>query len=139
MCRRAPKSITMPGHVNEGSPETLRIGRTILVALLAMAIAILPARVGFAASMAAATEMSVTQAMPDCDHQHHKAPVHKTQKPAHDTACLAACAAICSGFSATDVSNIAYAAPRGIALKLMPVNTALFSLMGSPPFRPPRA
>jgi hypothetical protein len=118
----------------------LRIARTILVALLAMALAILPARVGFAASVAAATDMSVTQAMPDCEHhQHHSAPADHTQKPAHDAACLAACAAICSGFTATDVSGIAYAAPEAATLKPMHVSTALASLMGSPPFRPPRA
>ena len=118
---------------------TLRIARSIFVALLAVAIATLPATIGFAASVAAATEMSVTQAMPDCDHHHHNAPADKTQKPAHDTTCLAACAAICFGFTAFDVSGIAYTAPVSAALKLMRVNTALPSLMGSPPFRPPRA
>ena len=118
---------------------TNRIARSILVALLAVAIATLPAAVGFAASVAAATEMSVTQAMPDCDHHRHAAPADKTQKPTHDAACLAACAAICFGFTATDVSGIAYAAPVSAALKLVRADTAISSLMGSPPFRPPRA
>ena len=118
---------------------TNRIARNILVALLAVAIAMLPATVGFAASAAAATQLTVTQAMPDCEHHRHGAPAEKTQKPAHDAACLAACAAICSGFTATDVSGIAYAAPASAALKLVHASTALSSLMGSPPFRPPRA
>ena len=118
---------------------TFRIARSIFVALLAVAIATLPAAVGFAGSVAAATEMSVTQAMPDCDHHHHSAPADKTQKPALDAACLAACAAICSGITATDVSGIAYSAPVSAALKPMRASTALSSLMGSPPFRPPRA
>lgn len=118
---------------------TIRIARTVFVALLAVAIAMLPARVGFAASVAAATEMSVTQAMPDCEHHHHSAPADEMQKPPHDAACLAACAAICSGFTTTDVSGIAYAAPEAATLKPMHVSTALSSLMGSPPFRPPRA
>lgn len=117
---------------------TKRIARSIFVALLAVAIATLPAAVGFAASVAAATDMSVTQAMPDCDHHHHAAPADKTQKPAHDAACLAACAAICSGFTATDVTGIAYAAPVSTALKLVRADPAISSLMGSPPFRPPR-
>lgn len=118
---------------------TKRIARSLFVALLAVAIATLPAAVGFAASVAAATDMSVTQAMPDCDHHHHSAPADKSQKPAHDAACLAACAAICSGITATDVSGIAYAAPVCAALKPLHASTALSSLMGSPPFRPPRA
>ena len=118
---------------------TNRIARTLFVALLAVAIATLPAAVGFAASVAAATEMSVTQAMPDCDHHHHSAPADQTQKPAHDAACMAACAAICFGFTAFGVSGIAYAAPVSAALKPLRASTALSSLLGSPPFRPPRA
>ena len=71
--------------------------------------------------------------------QHHNVPADKTQKPAHDAACLAACAAICSSITASDVSGIAYAAPVSGALKLVRASTMLSSLMGSPPFRPPRA
>jgi len=118
---------------------TNRIARTIFAALLAVAIATLPATVGFTASVAAATDMSVTQAMPDCDHHHHAAPADKTQKSADHAACMAACAAICFGFTATDVSGIAYSAPVSAALKLVHADTAISSLMGSPPFRPPRA
>ena len=118
---------------------TKRIARSIFVALLAVAIATLPAAVGFAASVAAATDMAVTQTMPDCDHHRHAAPADQTQKPAHDAACLAACAAICFGFTAFDVSGIAYAAPVSAALKPLRVSTAISSLIGSPPFRPPRA
>lgn len=118
---------------------TIRIARRIFVALLAVALATLPATVGFAASVAAATEMSVTHAMPDCDHHHHSAPADKTQKSADHAACMAACAAICFGFTATDVSGIAYTAPVSAALKPLRASTAISSLMGSPPFRPPRA
>ena len=118
---------------------TKRIARSIFVALLAVAIATLPATVGFAASVGAATEMSVTQAMPDCDHHRHSAPADQTQKSADHAACLAACAAICFGFTATDVTGIAYAAPASAALKPLRTSAALSSLMGSPPFRPPRA
>ena len=120
---------------------TNRIARSIFVALLAVALATLPATVGFAASVTAATDMSVTQAMPDCDHhQHqHQAPSKQSQKSADHAACMAACAAICFGFTAFDVSGIAYAAPAGAALKPLRASTAISSLMGSPPFRPPRA
>ena len=118
---------------------TNRIARRIFVALLAVAIATLPATVGFAASVAAATEMSVTQAMPDCDHHQHQAPSKQSQKSTEHAACMAACAAICFGFTAFDASGIAYAAPVSAALKPLRASTAIFSLMGSPPFRPPRA
>lgn len=121
---------------------TLRIGRAIFVALLAVAIATLPASVGFAAGAAMATDTVVTQAMPmpDCDHHHHNAPNGTTQKTAHDGACLAACAVACFGFAAaTNVSGIAYLAPVSAALKPLRASTAISSLMGTPPFRPPRS
>ena len=118
---------------------TIRIARTVFVALLAVAIATLPATVGFAANVAAATELCVTQATPDCGHHHHTAPADKTQKSADHAACMAACAAICFGFTAFDVSGIAYAAPVSATLKLVRADTSISSLMGSPPFRPPRA
>jgi len=116
-----------------------RIGQTILAIVLALSVAMLPATIGFAASATAATEMSVTQAMPDCEHNHHNAPADKTQKSADHGACMAACAAICFGFSAFDVTDIAYSAPVRVALKPLRASTALSSLMGSPPFRPPRS
>jgi glutamate mutase epsilon subunit len=117
---------------------TTRIGRAIFVALLAVAIATLPASLGFAAGATMASDVAAMQAMPDCDHHQHNAPSGQPQKPAHDAACLAACA-LNFGFTATDVSGIAYSAPESAALKPMRASTALSSLMGSPPFRPPRA
>lgn len=118
---------------------TIRIARTIFSALLAVAIATLPAAVGFTAGVAAATDMSVTQAMPDCDHDQRTAPADKTQKSADHAACMAACMAICFGFTATNVSGIAYSAPVVAALKPARASGHISSLMGSPPFRPPRA
>jgi hypothetical protein len=116
-----------------------RIGQTILAIVLALSVAMLPATVGLATGVAAATEMSVTQAMPDCDHHQHNAPADKTQKPADHGACMAACAAICFGFTATDVSGIAYLPPVSASLTPLRASTAISSLMGSPPFRPPRS
>jgi hypothetical protein len=115
-----------------------RIGQTILTIVLALSVAMLPATVGFTASAIAATEMSVTQAMPDCDH-HHKMLVDKTQKSADHGACMAACAAVCFGFTTADVSGFVYLAPVSAALKPLRASTAISSLMGSPPFRPPRS
>ncbi len=119
---------------------TLRIGRAIFVALLALAIATLPASVGFAARAAMATDEAVTQAMPDCVHYQHNAPSGTTQKKAHDGSCLAACAVACFGFAAaTNVTGIAYSALETAALKPVRARIDLSSLMGAPPFRPPRA
>ena len=117
---------------------TNRIARSIFVALLAVAIAMLPAMVGFAASVAAATEMSATQAMPDRDH-HHNAPCGKPQKSADDGACLAVCAIHCFNFTGLDVSSIAFSSLVVAALKPARTSGDISSLMGSPPFRPPRA
>lgn len=115
---------------------TIRTARSIFVLLLAVAIATLPVTLGFAA--VASTKMAVTQAMPDCDQQHHGAS-SETQKTADHGGRLAACAATCICFTDTDVSGIAYSAPESAALKPVRARISVSSLIGSPPFRPPRA
>lgn len=118
---------------------TIRTARSIFVLLLAVAIATLPVTLGFAA--VASTKMAVmavTQAMPDCDQQHHGAS-SETQKTADHGRRLAACAATCICFTDTDVSGIAYSAPESAALKPVRARISVSSLIGSPPFRPPRA
>ena len=97
--------------------------------LLAVAVAGLPASLGFVAGAAAATTVSVADAMPDCDHHHHGAP-HETQKSIDHAACLAACAASCVGFPAADVTGIAYSAPVSAALKPVRARINVSSLMG---------
>lgn len=131
MARRLGQTLTK-------AAVSIRIARTIFVALLAVAIATLPATLGFAAGASMASDVTVTQAMPDCDH-HHSAPSGPTQKTADHGACMAACALACFGFTATHVSGIAYSVPASAALKPVRASTAISSLMGSPPFRPPRA
>lgn len=117
----------------------MRSGRAIFAVLLAVAVAALPASLGFVPGAAAATTVSVVEAMPDCDHHHRTAPAKETQKTADRSACLAACAATCIGVAAADVSGIAYLAPVAAALKPVRSRIDISSLMGSPPFRPPRA
>ena len=117
---------------------TLRIGRTIFAVLLALAVAGLPASLGFVAGQAAASTVSVMHPMPDCDHHNHGAP-GQTQKTIDHATCLAACAATCIGFIATDVTGIAYSALETAALKPVRVRIDVSSMMGTPPFRPPRA
>ena len=116
---------------------TLRLGRTILAIVIGLSVAILPATAGYTAS-AAISEMSASAAMPDCDHD-HGASGDPTQKPAHDCACMAACALSCFNFTATACSDITFSSSTSAALK--PVRTAdkLPVQMASAPFRPPRA
>jgi uncharacterized protein involved in copper resistance len=119
---------------------TLRFGRTVFAVLIGLSVATLPAATGFAAHVATATEMSVSKAMPDCDHHHHhKAPTDKTQKTAGDCACMAACALTCFGFTAPGSSSITFASPASTVLKPVRTSTNVASRMGSPPFRPPRS
>lgn len=117
----------------------MRSGRAIFAVLLAVAVAALPASLGFVPGAAAATTVAVVDAVPDCDHHHHTAPAKETQKTADHSACLAACAAICIGVTPTNVSGIAYSALEAAALKPGRSHDRISSLMGSPPFRPPRA
>ncbi|MBI3704583.1 MAG: hypothetical protein HY244_12245 [Rhizobiales bacterium] len=116
---------------------TNRIARSIFVALLAVAIATLPATVG-SASVASAANVEAAQAMPDCDHHRHSAPSGKTQKFADEGACLAACAIHCFSFTGLNVSSIAFSSLVVAALKPLRAGTGISALMGSPPFRPPR-
>jgi hypothetical protein len=115
-----------------------RIGQTILALVLALSVAMLPAAVGFAA-VSKTIDVAVSETMPDCDHHHHAAPSDQTKKTTDDSACMAACALNCFSFTATGFSGIAFSAPAGAALKPVRADTNLSSLMGSPPFRPPRS
>jgi uncharacterized protein involved in copper resistance len=115
--------------------------RTILVALLAVAIGLLPASMGIVSAAPAANGIIVASAtaMPDCDHHHHdKAPGKETQKTAHHGACVVGCA-LCFGFVDAVATSVAYRIPSSAALQVPRVRIGLSSLMGSPPFRPPRA
>lgn len=115
-----------------------RIAQTIFAMIIALSVATLPAAAGFAAVSASTADMSVSSAMPDCDHHIHAAPAGKPQKTADDFACMAACALHCFSFTATDFSGVAFSLPASAALRPARVDGAVSSLMGSPPFRPPR-
>jgi uncharacterized protein involved in copper resistance len=117
----------------------MRIGRTIVAVLVALSVATLPAATGFASGAMTAMEISASPAMPDCDHHHHNAPGGKTQKSMDDGACMAACALNCFNFMAAAFSGIAFSSPATAALKPVHASNIFASLMGSPPFRPPRA
>jgi len=119
---------------------TLQIGRNILVVLIAVAIATLPASIGIVSAAPAATMIvAASQAMADCDHHQHKAPGGKTQKSADDGACMASCALNCFNFTAAGFSGIVFSSSASAALKPVHASNIFASLLGSPPFRPPRA
>ena len=119
---------------------TLRIGRKLLIVLLAVAIAALPASVRFAnAALSAPAAATAVQVVPDFEHHHHHgAPSGQTQKPANNGVCPAGCP-ICFDFVATDVVTLNYALSFATALKPARAISNISSLMGNPPFRPPRS
>ena len=116
----------------------MRIGRAIFAVLISVSVAMLPATIGFAASVATAAEISAATAMPDCDH-HHNAPDNKTHKAVNGGACMADCAISCFGFTATGYFGISFSSPVSDVLKPVRVSDAISSRMGKPPFRPPRS
>ena len=119
----------------------MRIIRSLVVAFLAVAIAMLPASMGVAMATPSTSAVTVVaQAIPDCEHylhQHH-APVKQTQKTLYHSACITGCA-LCFGFVGADNSAIAYVITTSATLKLLRPRENISSLMGSPPFLPPRA
>jgi hypothetical protein len=117
---------------------TMNFGRTILVAVLALSVAMLPAAIGFAAG-SKTMEVAASETMPDCDHHHHKMPSDKTQKTTDDGACMAACAVACFGFTATEFSEIAFSSPLSTAPKFIRTSDNVSSQFGNLPFRPPRS
>jgi hypothetical protein len=115
----------------------MRIGQTILVMVVALSVATLPATAGFAAS-SKTMEVSASETVPDCGHHHH-APSDKTQKTANDCASMAGCALKCFNFTGVTFSGIAFLSPVGAALEPLRVNDRVLSRTGGLPFRPPRA
>lgn len=118
---------------------TVRIVRIIFTALLAVAIATPPIAVGTArAASPPVTMVTIDQPSADCDHHRSDAPSEQTQHPVKHDTCAVGCT-LCFVFVGADTSVVAYSIPFSTALKPARVMNRLTSLMGSPPFRPPRA
>lgn len=117
---------------------TLRIGRTIFAVLITLSVAVLPAAAGFATGGKIAA-VSVSEAVPDCDHHHYSLPSDTKQKNADDCASMAGCALKCFNFTELAISGIVFSSP--VSAELKPVHRCgdVSSRMGSPPFRPPRS
>lgn len=117
--------------------------RTILVALIAVAVAAMPASAGFVLAVSASENASAhavhamdAAAIPaHCDH--HMPPFDPGSKPTKDCTSMAACAAHCFNYSGTVVPAIT---PVPTASRLQSIAPAglVASTIGSPPFRPPR-
>jgi hypothetical protein len=120
--------------------QTLRVGRTILVVLLAVAVSLLPASMGIASAAPGSGDVvaAATQAMPDCEHHKHQVPLKQTQKSADHGACVVSCA-LCFGFVGATGTATTYVLSPIAVLELKHATDDVSSLMGSPPFRPPRA
>jgi hypothetical protein len=110
----------------------MRVAKMILVILIGVSVAVLPAAAGFAGAPQAAA-----MSMPDCDHHMH-APDGKTQKSDSDCISLAACVFHC--FSATGVATaaVSFVPVVGTALQPLRASDRLSPQTGSLPFRPPR-
>jgi hypothetical protein len=112
----------------------MHIAKMILVILVGVSVAVLPAAAGFAGAPQAAA-MSVS--MPDCDHHMHT-PDGKTQKSDSDCMSMAACVFHC--FSVTGVATAAVSLVPAVGTALQPLRASdrLSPQTGSLPFRPPR-
>jgi hypothetical protein len=112
----------------------MRIAKMILVILVGVSVAVLPAAAGFAgAPQAAAASVS----MPDCDHHMHT-PDGKTQKSDSDCMSMAACVFHCFSVTGVATAVVSFAPAVGTALQPLRASDRLSSQTGSLPFRPPR-
>jgi hypothetical protein len=114
----------------------MRILKTILVILIGVSVAVLPAAGGFAASAPPATAALV--AMPDCDH-HMRAPADKTQKSDNNCISMAGCVLHCFSFTGIAATAVAFVPVIGATLQPLRASDQLSPQLGSLPFRPPRA
>lgn len=115
------------------------IARTILAAVIAVSVAVMPAAAGAVAAAGASRDAFVgtaDSAMPvDC--AHHNSPADRGSKGADDCGSLAACAVKCFNYVGSVVPGIA-TTPK--ASRLLPVVAVgcVASNIAAPPFRPPR-
>jgi hypothetical protein len=125
-----------------GKTEVVRILRTIMAVLLAVAVAAMPAAAGVmaAAEMKADASAGMAHAgdMPaDCAHHHAPAPGDQGQKGGDDGAAMAACAVHCFTYVGTIVPGIAVV-PTSSRLAPLASTDQIASDRAAPPFRPPR-
>jgi hypothetical protein len=111
----------------------MRIARMILVILVGLSVAVLPAAVGFAG----APQMASAVSMPDCDHHMH-APDGKTQDSGNDCLSMAGCVFHCFSFTGVAAAAVACVPVASAAPQPLRASDRLSAQLGSLPFRPPR-
>ena len=119
--------------------DLVRIVRTILAVVLAVAVAVMPAAAGALAAAGAPRDASAatqhSAVMPDdCAHHHH-AP--GDSKGADHGAALAGCVVHCFTYAGTVVPGIS-PAPKASPLQPLFDTGRVASNIAAPPFRPPR-
>ena len=113
----------------------MRVARTIMVLLLALAVAVLPAVSGIALA-AKSIETTFSVAVPDCAH-HHGSPADHSSKAMDDCTSMAGCAAKCFNYIGNVVYRPAFV-PVGATVQPLEASKVVTSEIGNPPFRPPR-
>jgi hypothetical protein len=118
----------------------VRIVRTIMAVVLAVAVAAMPAAASAVAAAGTAHHGSAAvahaAAMPE-DCAHHHAPADHGHKGADDCTAMAACAVHCFTYVGTVVPGIAMM-PKSSHLRPLPSAGRIASNLATPPFRPPR-
>jgi hypothetical protein len=120
--------------------KDVRIVRTIMAVVLAVAVAAMPAAAGAVAAAGtmhdASATMAQSAALPD-DCPHHHAPADHGRKGADDCAAMAACAVHCFTYVGTAEPAIAMTPKASEPLPLVR-SDRIVSNIAAPPFRPPR-
>ena len=119
--------------------ELVRIVRTIMAVVLAVAVAAMPAASAVAAAGTmhdASAAVAHSAAMPE-DCPHHHAPADHGQKGADDCTSMAACAVHCFTYVGTVAPGIAMM-PKSSHLRPLASAGRIRSNLAAPPFRPPR-
>src|SRR5262245_17281804 len=136
--RLAKSSLDRPtGPIDSSarSSNRMRIGRTILAALVALSLALLPMAGAFAVPRdePMASDVVVASAHDCCDHE--STPADQVMKE-----CLASggCTAKCFNFYAVVFSGVTIPSPIS-GMESFFVSNPFYSQTASPPYRPPRA
>lgn len=118
----------------------MRFARMMLIVVVGLSVALLPAAAGFSVSAPQAARATATMsasAMPDCDHHMH-APSGKTQKSDSDGISMNGCVLQCFSFTGVAAADVSYVPAAGKALQVVQDSDRLSPQGVSLPFRPPR-
>jgi hypothetical protein len=114
----------------------MAIARTIVAALVALSVALLPVAGGTAFKPAPVETMDMSASMSGADPMDDCCP--PVANPCADCGSMAVCALKCFSFTSGSVSPVVY--PASLALIMVPFDSAAFcSRTHPPPFRPPRS